>query len=431
MASKTFGDSNFTLGATATSGLSVTYTSSNTAVATISGSAVTILGAGTSIITANQAGNGSFNPASPVQQTLTVSKANQTITFNTLSAKTFGDAAFALNGSSSASLTITYTSSNTSVATVSGNTVTIVGAGSTTITATQGGNANFNAASSVGRTLTVNKADQSITFGSIAAKSVSDPPFALNATASSGLSVSYTSSNAAVATVSGSTVTIVGTGSTIITASQTGNANFNAATSVQQTLTVVSQTRVISLSGDMNFGELIVPESVTRALTISNSGNVTLTISNIIYPAGFSGDKTNGTITPGNALTVNVTLSATEAKEYTGNIVITSDATSGVGSISVNGTASMVTGLEPGQTNKLKAYPNPSSGIFEIEVSDPINEVASISDLAGRVGLTIEMVKQEQGLYLINMKGQPAGLYFVKVETRKGLKMARVMVVNQ
>ncbi|NBS55430.1 hypothetical protein EBT23_07760, partial [bacterium] len=64
-------------------------------------------------------------------------------------------------------------------------------------------------------------------------------PFALTATTTAtGLTVSYTSSNPAVATVSGSTVTIVGPGSTTITASQAGDSNYNAATSVQQSLTV-------------------------------------------------------------------------------------------------------------------------------------------------------------------------------------------------
>jgi uncharacterized protein YjdB len=84
----------------------------------------------------------------------------------------------------------------------------------------------------------VNKANQTITFGSLGDSVVGDPPFTLGATASSGLTVSYTSSDPNVATVSGSTVTIVGAGTTTITASQSGNANYNAALDVQQSLTV-------------------------------------------------------------------------------------------------------------------------------------------------------------------------------------------------
>ncbi|MBP1676433.1 MAG: hypothetical protein H6Q20_992 [Bacteroidetes bacterium] len=69
---KTVGDADFSLSATATSGLAVTYSSSNTAVATISGNTVHIVGAGTTTITASQAGNDTYNAATPVTATLTV-----------------------------------------------------------------------------------------------------------------------------------------------------------------------------------------------------------------------------------------------------------------------------------------------------------------------------------------------------------------------
>ena len=68
--------------------------------------------------------------------------------------------------------------------------------------ASQAGNANYNAAVSVDRTLEIVPAIQTITFDALPAKTFGDAPFALGATASSGLSVSYTSSNPAVATVS-------------------------------------------------------------------------------------------------------------------------------------------------------------------------------------------------------------------------------------
>jgi autotransporter-associated beta strand protein len=88
-------------------------------------------------------------------------------------------------------------------------------------------------------TLVVAKASQTINFAALDPVYDNAAPFALSATASSGLTISYTSSNTAVATVSGNTVTIVGAGSTTITASQSGNTNYNAATSVPQTLNVV------------------------------------------------------------------------------------------------------------------------------------------------------------------------------------------------
>ena len=69
-------------------------------------------------------------------------------------------------------------------------------------------------------------------------KKVGDPSFVLSSTSSSGLPVTYTSSNPNVATISGSTVTVVGPGTTLITASQTGNSTYAAASPIIQSLTV-------------------------------------------------------------------------------------------------------------------------------------------------------------------------------------------------
>jgi hypothetical protein len=87
--------------------------------------------------------------------------------------------------------------------------------------------------------LTIGNATQTITFGSLSPVTYAvGATLNLAATTTSGLEVSYASSNPAVATISGSTVNIVGAGTTVITASQAGNGNYNAATSADQTLTV-------------------------------------------------------------------------------------------------------------------------------------------------------------------------------------------------
>ncbi|NDH86994.1 hypothetical protein EBY67_08090, partial [bacterium] len=76
---KTYGDAPFALTATAPGG-AVTYTSSNTGVAEISGSTVTIKGAGVANITASQVGGGAYLAAAPVVKTLTVNQAAITVT---------------------------------------------------------------------------------------------------------------------------------------------------------------------------------------------------------------------------------------------------------------------------------------------------------------------------------------------------------------
>ncbi len=86
--------------------------------------------------------------------------------------------------------------------------------------------------------LTTEKAPQTITFDALVASTYGDSDFDLTASASSGLPISYTISDETVATISGNTVTIAGTGITSITAIQEGNDQYLAAIPVDQNLVV-------------------------------------------------------------------------------------------------------------------------------------------------------------------------------------------------
>ncbi len=81
---------------------------------------------------------------------------------------------------------------------------------------------------------------QTITFAALSTITVGDPDVAPGATASSGLTVSYISSNEAVATIVSSQIHAVAAGSCVITAIQDGNSTYNAAPSVPRSLLVVS-----------------------------------------------------------------------------------------------------------------------------------------------------------------------------------------------
>lgn len=301
-----YGTPPFTLSATSSSGLTAfTWSSSNLAVATISGSLLTIRSVGTSEITAFQAGNTTYAPAQYIR-TLNVSKADQTITFSPLPAKTYGDPPFTLSATSTSGLTVSFSSNNPSVASVTGNIVSITGAGTAIITASQPGNSNWNPAPDVQQTLTVNKADQTITFGPLPVKTYGDDPFNLSASSSSGLPVTFTGDNPSVAIVQNITVTITGAGTVTITASQPGNSNYNPAPDVQQILTVKKRTLVFkandetreynttnpdfsyTVTGFVN-GETIevldvLPEITTIATQLSPAGT---------YPINISGGSDN------------------------------------------------------------------------------------------------------------------------------------------
>ena len=326
---RTVVDLPFNLTAKSTSLLPISYSSDNTAVATVSGNTVTIVGAGIANITASQAGNAGFNAAINVIQKLTVTKLSQTITFATLPTKTMGDpSTFTLSGKSTSLLPISYVSDNAAVATVSGNTVTIVGAGIANITASQVGNAGFNAAINVIQKLTVNKLSQTILFGALPTSvSLGDSPFALAATSSSLLKVTYRSANTSIATISDSTLTIVGIGSDTIYAMQAGNSKYNAALSVFKVLTVKAATSAPAIVKGTQTINFVTPAKTVFDLPFALSGTsssglpVSYTTSAVLGspitdPNTVATVDANGIVTIVGAGTINITATQSGNGDY-------------------------------------------------------------------------------------------------------------------
>jgi hypothetical protein len=88
---KTYGDGDFDPGATASSGLGVSYSSSTSSVCTIASSKIHIVGAGLCSVTASQAGNGVYAAATDVTQTFTVAQKGVTVTAAAGQSKAYGD----------------------------------------------------------------------------------------------------------------------------------------------------------------------------------------------------------------------------------------------------------------------------------------------------------------------------------------------------
>ena len=172
---------------------------------------------------------------------MVIAKAPQTISFAAPVVPVFSNnATFPLVASNSSGLPVRFVSANPAIVTVLGNVATIKAAGAVVLTATNAGNGNFNSAGAR-RMVTVAKADQTITFNAPGNQVfVPNKTFRLSATSSSGLPVGFTSLNKNVVTISGNVATIRSGGEAMIRATQTGNANFNAAVAVERTLTVTA-----------------------------------------------------------------------------------------------------------------------------------------------------------------------------------------------
>jgi hypothetical protein len=245
--SKNILDLPFTISAsTNPSGLPLTYSSSNTSVISISGNTATVVGLGSSTITAAFAGDSSYNSTSTTA-TFTVSKATPTITFSDVT-KTYGDSPFTINASSPSDGVFIYSSSNRSVIDISGNTATVGNAGNAIITVTQQPSTdNVYGEGLTTAIFTVQKATPTITFSDVT-KTYGDSPFTISASTNpSGLPLTYSSSNTSVIDICGNTATVGIVGSSTITATFAGNSNYSS-TSTTATFTVQKATPTITFS---------------------------------------------------------------------------------------------------------------------------------------------------------------------------------------
>jgi hypothetical protein len=90
-----------------------------------------------------------------------------------------------------------------------------------------------------------------------------------------------------------------------------------------------SQTKIIGLSGNLNFGSLVAGGSATRTLTISNSGKAPLVITGISHSDGAFTGNFAGTIAAGRKKNVTITFRPTAIQTYSGTLSVASNATSG------------------------------------------------------------------------------------------------------
>src|SRR5207253_6927619 len=131
LANKNFGDPDFSVSATASSALAVTFGATGNC--SVTGSTVHLTGVGSCTITASQGGDTNYNPAADVPQSFTIAKGSQTITFGALANKNFGDPDFSVSATASSALAVTFAASGN--CSVTGSTVHLTRPGSCTTAA--------------------------------------------------------------------------------------------------------------------------------------------------------------------------------------------------------------------------------------------------------------------------------------------------------
>ena len=194
---------------------------------------------------------------------------------------------------------LSYSSSNTSVATVNSSTgqVTIVGTGTTTITVSLAASADgiWAAATPVSKTLTIDKDIPDLSLADIPDKLTTDASFSVASLVSSESTgvLSYSSSNTSVATVNSSTgqVTIVGAGTVTITVNQAASSDGVYAATLASSQFEISEPVISTIVASYPFDSNGNDNSINgNHLTIFNS--VTFNTSN--YKQGNGAASFNG-----------------------------------------------------------------------------------------------------------------------------------------
>jgi len=232
----------FAVSASATSSLPVSYTSLTPSTCSTSSSLVYITSAGTCTIAANQPGDSNYNAAPQATQNFGIAKAAQSplTLFNNPANISVGGTSNLTTSGGNGTGAITYTSSTPSVCSVSGTMVTGSTTGTCTVTASQAGDANYNAISS-------NPINIQVGSGAQAQLYVSASPTTFNVNGTTSLSTAGGSGSGAVsyAVISGpctmmgsNTVKGTASGQCQVVATKAADSSYNAATASPVTLTI-------------------------------------------------------------------------------------------------------------------------------------------------------------------------------------------------
>ena len=270
-----------TLSATASSGLTVTFSTSTSTICSISGATVSYNAAGTCSIAADQAGGVSsggitYGAATTVSRQVEVNRTDQvaptiTVAAGPYTAGTTKSASVA-GGTAAGDRSWTLSGACSGGSEESSVTITLNTAGACVISVSYAGTADYNSVTT-SKTITVIAANQTISSFTQPTSPVNIGTTAnLSATASSGLIVTFSTSTPDICSISVATVSYNAAGTCTITAAQAGNTVYGAATNVTRSVTVNASAQTISASGDATWtgGDGVLGSTATLTATASS-----------------------------------------------------------------------------------------------------------------------------------------------------------------
>ena len=274
----TYGVAPITLAATASSGLAVSYNLVS-GPAQLNGNTLTITGAGSVTVQANQAGNSTYSPAPTASVTITVNQATPTVTFTGAPASAKFQSQFMISATTNASTAAVITASG--ACTIAGTTVTMTAStGMCSLNAAWAADANYLAGNATQSTTASpgTPIAPTVAFTGAPVSAAYKSTFVVSATTNASTAAVITASGSC--TIAGATVTITkSTGTCSLKAAWPADTNYIAATATQST----------TATG-------IPPYLSTSTLAFGNEGVGVPSASRTVYVYNYTGSPVNAQI---------------------------------------------------------------------------------------------------------------------------------------
>jgi hypothetical protein len=332
---------------------------------------------------------------------------------------------------------------------------------------------------------------QTITFPTIVAKVLGAADFSGGATSTSGLAITYTSSNTAVASIVNGNIHLVGAGVTTITADQPGNTTYLPATSKTQTLTVsnvyaYSPSNFTITSGSLGsgvvgnlatnnssyvvfnstttgtrvvdwYGSVVItqPKSTVNQLTINYDGKQSASKTQIVYLYNWVTAAwvqiNSRSVSTTDVLVTSVQTSPANYISATGEIrlrVYSSGGTSNYTcsgdwlqflvqstSAAKNAITQNIPTITDADLNSIHLFPNPSQGATELVyelIKDATTSITVYDALGNLVVNQLNKRYESKGMHRcsLQLKGLKNGVYFVQLTTNQNKQTVKLIVSN-
>jgi hypothetical protein len=217
----------------------------------------------------------------------------------------------ATKGAGTAPVTFAVAPASTAICQIADGALTVLGVGSCVITASQAEDNKYSATSYT-RSIKISKAQQTINFNPPTTLSATATAYALDATAGTGLTVTFTSSTPLICDVTVTPLRLVKAGRCTIKASQTGDERYLAARDVIRSITITKAAQAAFTVANSNASSIAKGPTGITLTPAGGSGSGAVTYS--VRGVGCVLATDNLTVSTSTALGRSVTCSVTATK---------------------------------------------------------------------------------------------------------------------